>query len=195
MYTYITISNKSSYRDQWRWYPSDQVRYLHDISMHKPLDPTGSKGEVMMNSNRAVKGLGEAAIRVEDLGAMRRFYEEVVGLELLRQEKEYVFFRIAEGYGGHAQVLALFDAADTRFLEAKSPTLSAEHSTLHHIAFNVALEDFEAEKGRLEGLGVEVHAAEHAWLHVRSLYFADPEGNIVELVAYDESLRQTGGEV
>ncbi len=47
--------------------------------------------------------------------------------------------------------------------------------TLHHIALNVALEDFESEKIRLEGLGLKVNATTHEWLHVRSLYFPDPE--------------------
>ena len=143
----------------------------------------------MTNSKGAIKGLAEASIRVKDLGVMQRFYEEVVGLEVLRQEEDYVFFRIAEGYGGHTQNLALFDAGNRTFLEAKSSTLSQEGSTLHHIALNVALEDFESERLRLEGLGVKVHATEHPWIHLRSLYFADPEGNTLEFVAYDESVR------
>jgi GTP1/Obg family GTP-binding protein len=43
------------------------------------------KGEVMNKSNRRVKGLGEVSIRVRDLDAMHKFYEEVVGLEVLRR--------------------------------------------------------------------------------------------------------------
>ena len=143
----------------------------------------------MADLDRIIKGLGEASIRVKDLGVMRKFYEDVVGLEVLRQEEDYVFFKIAEGYGGHTQNLALFDAANRRFLEAKSSQLSPEQTTLHHIALNIAPEDFESEKERLEGLGLKVHAAEHAWMHVRSLYFADPEGNTLEFVAHDESVR------
>ena len=143
----------------------------------------------MDSSNRPIKGLGEASIRVKDLDAMQRFYEDVVGLEVLRQGESSVFFKIAEGYAGHSQNLALFDAEERTFLEAKSPQLSQEQSTLHHIALNVALEDFESEKQRLEGLGLKVHATEHAWLHVHSLYFADPEGNTLEFVAFDESVR------
>jgi hypothetical protein len=27
---------------------------------------------------------------------------------------------------------------------------------------------------------------EHPWMHVRSLYFPDPEGNLLELVCCDE---------
>ena len=120
---------------------------------------------------------------------MSRFYEDVVGLEVLRRDESFVFFKIAEGYGGHTQNLALFAATNLSFLETKSPELSPEMTTLHHIALNVSVEDYVTEKRRLEGLGLNVLATEHAWLHVRSLYFADPEGNLLEFVCYDESVR------
>jgi catechol 2,3-dioxygenase-like lactoylglutathione lyase family enzyme len=100
-----------------------------------------------------------------------------------------VFFKVAEGYGGHTQNLALFDATNTDSLEPKSQPLSSEQSTLHHIALNISLEDFESEKVRLEGLGLKVNPTVHEWLHVRSLYFCDPEGNSLEFVCYDESVR------
>jgi len=132
---------------------------------------------------RCVKGLGEVSIRVTDLDAMHKFYEEVVGLEVLptggcaRRDESFVFFKIAEGYGGHTQNLALFKATNPMFLETKSQELSSDQTTLHHIALNVALEDFESEKTRLESLGLKVDATVHEWLHVHSLYFPDPEGN------------------
>ena len=129
------------------------------------------------------------SIRVKDLDAMRKFYEEVVGLEVLRRDESFVFFKIAEGYGGHSQNLALFDATNRVFLESKSLELSPEQTTLHHIALNISLDDYDTEKRRLEGLGLKVQATEHAWLHVRSLYFADPEGNLLELVCYDEGVQ------
>lgn len=120
---------------------------------------------------------------------MDKFYENVVGLQVLKREESFVFFRVAQGYGGHSQVLALFAATNLGFLETKSPELDSAGTTLHHIALNVALEDFESEEERLEGLGLKVHATVHEWLHVRSLYFSDPEGNLLEFVSYDESVR------
>jgi catechol-2,3-dioxygenase len=134
----------------------------------------------MNKSSRRVKGLGEVSIQVRDLDAMHKFYDEVVGLEVLRRDESFVFFKVAEGYGGHTQNLALFEASNT---------LNPQESTLHHIALNVALEDFESEKVRLEGLGLKLHVTVHEWLHVRSLYFYDPEGNHLEFVAYDETVR------
>jgi len=119
---------------------------------------------------RRVKGLGEVSIRVRDLDAMHKFYEEVVGLEVLRRDESFVFFKIAEGYGGHTQNLALFDASNTMFLDNKAVQLNSQESTLHHIALNVALEDFESEKKRLEGLGLKVNATTHEWLFVFARY-------------------------
>src|SRR5215510_11485488 len=112
----------------------------------------------MNKSERRVKGLGEVSICVRDLESMRKFYEEVIGLEVLRVDESFVFFKIAEGYGGHKQVLNLFDATNRSLLESKSEQLNFEQTTLHHIALNIALEDYEIEKARLEGLGLKVHA-------------------------------------
>lgn len=120
----------------------------------------------MNKANHRVKGLGEVSIRVRDLDAMQRFYEEVVGLEVLRRDESFVFFKVAEGYGGHTQNLALFSATNRSFIETKSPKLSSDQTTLHHIALNVALEEFESEKMRLGGLGLKVTATVHEWLHV-----------------------------
>lgn len=134
----------------------------------------------MNKSVRRIKGLGEVSIRVKDLDAMHKFYEEVLGLEVLRRDESFVFFKVAEGYGGHTQNLALFETSEE---------LSQEKTTLHHIALNISLEEYESEKKRLEGLGVKVNATVHEWLHVRSLYFHDPDGNSLEFVCYDESVR------
>jgi catechol-2,3-dioxygenase len=142
----------------------------------------------MNKSDRRVKGLGEV-IRVKNLDVMQKFYEEVIGLEVLGRGESQVFFKIAEGYAGHTQNLALFDASNRMFLENKSPQLNSDQSTLHHIALNIALEDFESERRRLEGLGLKVNATIHEWIHVHSMYFSDPEGNLLEFVCYDANVK------
>ena len=138
----------------------------------------------MNKSVHRIKGRGEVSIRVKNLDAMHKFYEEVIG-----RDESVVFFKIAQGYAGHTQNLALFDASNRMFLENKSLKLNSDQSTLHHIVLNISLEDFESEKRRLEGLGLKVNAAEHEWLHVRSMYFSDPGGNLLELVCYDVSVK------
>ena len=133
---------------------------------------------------RPIKGLGEIALRVNDLDAMQRFYQDVIQLELMKRSENAVFFRIAEGYGGHTQVLVLFDRSEQPGYAGLNPTTT----TVDHIAFDIDLADFESEKQRLEQLGVAVSTAEHAWVHWRSLYVSDPEGHTVELVCYDPSV-------
>ena len=128
-----------------------------------------------------VRGLGEIAFRVNNLDAMQRFYEHVIGLPLMTRVQNCAFFRIADGYCGHTQVLALFDRSGSHGYRG----LDAALSTVDHIAFEIAFADFADERRRLESLGLQVETAEHAWVHWRSLYVNDPEGNQVELVCYD----------
>jgi catechol-2,3-dioxygenase len=142
----------------------------------------------MNESASRIKGLGEVSLRVQNLTSMQKFYEDVVGLQVLRRDENFIFFKIAEGYSGHSQNLALFDANELNFLENKSIQVNPNTSSLHHIALNIDLEDFLEEKKRLEGLGLTVQVAEHSWIQVRSLYFSDPEGNLLELVCFDEDL-------
>jgi len=137
---------------------------------------------------RTVKGLGEIALRVKDLDSMQRFYEKVIGLELMKRFPHAVFFKIAEGYGGHTQILALFDRTQVAGYQGLEP----EMSTVDHFAFTIPLAEFNIEKKRLEQLGLNVKTAEHSWVHWRSLYVRDPESNLVELVCYDKGVQGKG---
>ena len=85
---------------------------------------------------RKVRGLGEIALRVDNLDSMRAFYEDVIGLEVMRRmdDPPMVFFRIDDGFEGHTQILALFDRSGA----AGYPGLNAEQTTLDHIAFAVS---------------------------------------------------------
>ena len=131
-----------------------------------------------------VRGLGEIALRVENLDAMQRFYEQVIGLPLMTRFPNSAFFNIADGFGGHTQVLALFDRSQSPGYRGAD----AATSTIDHIAFEIPLADFEVERKRLEALGLQVETAQHAWAHWRLLYVTDPEGNQVEPVCYDASV-------
>ena len=133
----------------------------------------------------SVRGLGEIALRVNNPDAMQKFYEEVIGLPLMTRVPNCAFFKIADGYGGHAQALALFDRSESPGYRKTD----AATSTIDHIAFEIPLADFEGEKKRLETLGLKVETAEQAWVHWRSLYVTDPEGNQVEFVCYDETCK------
>ena len=127
----------------------------------------------------AVHALGEVALRVNRLDQMQAFYSDVIGLELMRRFEHAAFFRIAEGYAGHTTVLALFD---------RNSPVERERSAVDHLAFTIALVDYEPERRRLEALGLAVTTATHDWVHWRSMYIEDPEGNTVEFVCYDPNV-------
>lgn len=128
---------------------------------------------------KAIRALGEVALRVKDLDRSQAFYADIIGLQLMKRFEEAAFFRIADGYAGHTSVLALFD---------RNSPIEPSHSTLDHVAFTIGREDYELEKRRLEGLGLTVTAVIHEWVQWRSLYVTDPDGNTVELVCHDPAL-------
>jgi catechol-2,3-dioxygenase len=136
---------------------------------------------------RIIRGLGEIALRVNDLESMQAFYSDVVGLALMKRFPHAAFFRIADGFEGHTQILALFDRSAEPEYEGPDP----RRTTVDHIAFTISLGNYAAEKTRLERAGHSVRTAVHAWVQWRSLYVDDPEGNTVELVCYDPSISKT----
>ena len=142
----------------------------------------------------AVKALGEIALRVNDLERMDKFYGEVIGLEEYKRFKTAVFFRIADGYKGHPQALILFDRSEeSKGLQIHKSTphgVSQERSTFDHLAFEIDLEEYENEQNRLEQLGLLVKTKLYDW-GWRSLYISDPEGNTVEFVCFDSSVKKS----
>jgi catechol-2,3-dioxygenase len=110
---------------------------------------------------------------------MRAFYRDVVGLEVLRDGDDFVFFKVAEGVEGHPQALVLFD---------RNVDVGPETSTLDHLAFVIDLKDYDARRRQLEGLGLRVTPKEFPLFHWRALFTRDPEGNTVEFVCYDPTV-------
>ncbi|WP_420585706.1 VOC family protein [Ruegeria sp.] len=140
------------------------------------------------------RALGEIAIRCADMGAMVRFYEEVIGLERLTGDHNsaITFFRIAEGFCGHTQVLALF-----HHMTAPRPGLHPTNegkpatggaSSLHHIALSLPFDEQEAVMRWYDKIGQPYRVEQFGWIGWRGIFTEDPEGNTVELVAYDRSM-------
>lgn len=149
---------------------------------------------MMKPCQSAIKALGEIALRVNDLDTMQRFYEDVIGLEVMARSPQAVFFCIAESHAGHTQILVLFDRSRvSRGPEIHGTTphgVSQDRSTLDHIAFAIDVDMYKKEKQRLEQLGLTVETAVFEWVSWRSLFVNDPEGNTVELVCFDETIQQ-----
>jgi catechol 2,3-dioxygenase-like lactoylglutathione lyase family enzyme len=128
-------------------------------------------------------------LRVKDLQRVKRFYTDVIGLDVLREFDGIVFLKVSDGYGGHTQIIGLFhESLPVPFPRDARDAVHLETTSLHHFALEIDKKDFDAELARLKQLGVEVTTVEHRWCRWRSLYVHDPEGNILELVCYDEAI-------
>jgi catechol 2,3-dioxygenase-like lactoylglutathione lyase family enzyme len=126
------------------------------------------------------KTIAELALRVNDLKAMTAFYVDVVGLEMFSDNSpDFVFLKVSDLADGHPQIMGFFD---------RSSAVGQDTSTLDHFAFVIDLADHDSEKARLEALGVPIALREFPNFHWRSIFFADPEGNTIELVSYDPSV-------
>ena len=145
----------------------------------------------MNKSNQSITGIAEISLRVHDLDLMRRFYEQVIGLQVLRENQESSGKVIFYAVGAGDDNLALFEEKLIGwFTRDKSPQIDPKLTTLSHIAFSIALDDFESELKRIEQLGIEiVESRTLSWMHSRMFYFFDPEGNLIEFKSQDESLR------
>jgi len=117
--------------------------------------------------------LSEAAIYAGDLDAAKRFYHDVLGLEIIsRMENRGIAFHCGE------TILLVFDPERTRLPDAGVPTHGA--SGEGHIAFVVEGSELDPWRARLISFGVAIEA-EVAWPSGgRSLYFRDPARNVVE---------------
>ena len=140
------------------------------------------------------RALGEIAIRCADIEAMIKFYGDVIGLDYLSGDHSdgIVFFKIAEGFGGHTTVLALFrhdmgrEESHPRGNDA--PETGAK-SSLHHLALSLPFEEQDAVIEWYEKIGQPYNVQHFGWIGWRGIFTTDPEGNTVELVAYDPSLK------
>ena len=115
-----------------------------------------------------IRGVYEVAIRVKDLAKAEPFYRQVLDLEVgIRDEKRNWLFLKA---GGDAGMIVL--------QEDKSEW------PVQHFAFTIEEADLERCAAILRERGIEVEGPVfHDWMRSTSLYFNDPDGHALELIA------------
>ena len=137
-----------------------------------------------------IKGLGEVIIRVENLTKVARFYKEILGLKVLAEDIHFVFFKIGVGYGGHAQILGLFDSAMIPAFGQIREKSQMKNSSLHHLALEIDKNDYDGILNTLIENNIETETRIFNWVQWKSIYLQDPELNIVELVCFDSTIEK-----
>lgn len=112
-----------------------------------------------------------------DAEAMIHLYRDLLGLPVVAEWEDGVALRIGAG------VVLLFD----RVKLARRDGPIADHSTTgpSHVAFLASSEGYEGWRSRLTEAGVDL-LHEQEWSEgLRSLYFRDPAGNLIEVAGGD----------
>lgn len=138
-----------------------------------------------------VKGFGEVVLRVKDMETMTHFYNEVMGFELMRYSEAYTFLKVADGYGGHTQIIGLFARTNPTPFSELNEIPEVATSTMHHLAFEMDVNEYDAVIAKLEEKGIAYKTEAFGWVQWKSIFFQDPEGNVLEYVCYDISIPKT----
>ena len=113
-----------------------------------------------------VRGVYEVAIKVRNLAAAEKFYTEVLGFEVgLRDARRpWAFLRA----GADGMVVLQEDPGDW---------------PQQHFAFTVAEGDVDAAVAELRRRNIAIEGPMvHEWIPARSVYFADPDGHMMEVI-------------
>jgi catechol 2,3-dioxygenase len=121
-----------------------------------------------------INALGHVVVRVTDRARAERFYAGLLGLPIIARYDEnglkMTFFTL----GNHH---------DFAVLEVSGEGSSTSETAvgLHHVAFNIGtnLDQLREARAMLEAAGITPTPVDHEV--TKSLYFADPDGNGVEL--------------
>lgn len=122
-----------------------------------------------------LKGIGHVNLRVADETASKRFYRDILGFVVAEEDPDHggVFMTLGENF--HTLDIAQHPAPET------APRPQRGQVGLGHIAFQVASYAALREAyAHLVDRGVSIlRATNH--VNQRSFYFADPDGNTLEI--------------
>ena len=121
-----------------------------------------------------VQSLGHVVLKVTDLERSEKFYGEVLGMPVCARLNEQGMSMIFFSLGDH------HDLAICEVSGEDSPA-GPQAAGLHHVAFRIGttLDELKEAKAYLDSSGIASHPVDHEVTN--SLYFNDPDGNMVEL--------------
>lgn len=121
-----------------------------------------------------IQSLGHVVLKVTDLARAEAFYAGLLGIPVCGRYDQDGLRMIFFTLGDHHDLAVAEVPAEERAPRETQPGL-------HHVAFCIgdSLDQLREAKGVLEAAGVVPTPMEHEV--TQSLYFADPDGNGVEL--------------
>ena len=165
----------------------------------------------MANDKFDLRGINHLALVCKDMKRTVGFYEGLLGMPLVKtinlpQDSGQHFFFDA----GNGDALAFFwfpDAPDSvpgvthPANRLGRGSLATAHASMNHVAFDVSADKIDEYKQKLEVAGIEVtpvinhDESEHQASRditdstfVRSIYFTDPDGIMLEFAAWTREL-------
>jgi catechol 2,3-dioxygenase-like lactoylglutathione lyase family enzyme len=124
----------------------------------------------------AIVGIAEAVLYCQDLDQAADFYTSVLRLPLTASFKEARFLQT-----GAQSTLILFDPEGIARRQSVIPAHGAQGPG--HVALAVPGDEMDAWRDRLLEYGVTIEHEQQWSLGTHSIYFRDPDGNSVELIA------------
>ncbi|HKF19112.1 MAG TPA: VOC family protein [Candidatus Dormibacteraeota bacterium] len=133
------------------------------------------------SSPSPVLHLAEIVLWVRDMNRALDFYRDLFGLSVISPpELPNKFLLAGPGEGPVPEMIVLVPHPDPLVAFPKEKPLRP----LHHMAFNVSAEQYDALAERCRATGLEVRGGIHPVLKgVRTFYVDDPDGNEVEVIA------------
>ena len=121
-----------------------------------------------------ISRIKETCIYVTDLKQTENFYHHQLGLPVIAKvQGRHIFFRAGES------VLLCFIATQTK-KESELPSHGANGSV--HFAFEVGKDVYNSTLEEMKQKNITI-LHEHKWKgNLRSFYFHDPDGNLVEVI-------------
>ncbi len=128
----------------------------------------------------AINGVVETILYVDDLPRAVAFYREVLGFTPMTGDP----VRFQSFDSGAGRVLLLFKRGGTLVPTSTPGGIIPPHNGVgpHHIGFAIAAADYEAWRAKLTTHRVTIESEGQWQRGGRSLYFRDPDGNLLELV-------------
>jgi catechol 2,3-dioxygenase-like lactoylglutathione lyase family enzyme len=131
-----------------------------------------------MSARPPLRGILETAMFSDDLARAHAFYGGVFGLQCVLDTPRMLTYAVAP-----RQVLLVFKRGATREDSVTPEGVIPGHHTEGpaHFAFAIEVADYSAWKAYLEAEGVPIRSEMNWARGGKSLYFDDPDGNVLEL--------------